>query len=168
LREAELSELLMECRPEMIICLEEHQDMLRHICKRRPIRIWVITKMEDWREYGKPVEVKSIPDGQIKYYLNDLLFNRLSTQDRVLPEITPNDPAIYQFSGGTTGKPKAVIGLQRNIAANVTQFRVWCHLQEGREVILAAIPLYHVYGMVLALNMGAALWGGTRAPGRSA
>jgi long-chain acyl-CoA synthetase len=41
--------------------------------------------------------------------------------------------------------------------ANVTQFINWCDLRKYQEVILAAIPLYHVYGMVLAMNIGAAL-----------
>ncbi len=75
-----------------------------------------------------------------------------------LPVINPDDPAILQFSGGTTGIPKAAIGLHRNVAANVSQFSKWLTgLNRGHEVFLTAIPLFHVYGMVIGLNVGIAL-----------
>ena len=69
-----------------------------------------------------------------------------------------DDPAIFQFSGGTTGIPKAAIGLHRNLVANIYQFRHWLvGLEDGQEVVLAAIPLFHVYGMVIAMGMAVAL-----------
>ncbi len=63
-------------------------------------------------------------------------------------------PAIFQYSGGTTGVPKPAIGLHRNLVANTMQFKSWCDLQMAEETFLAAIPLYHVYGMVLAMVLG--------------
>jgi long-chain acyl-CoA synthetase len=72
-----------------------------------------------------------------------------------LPEILPNHGAVLQFTGGTTGVPKAAVGLHRNIVANVLQFSTWLTgLRKGEEVFLTAIPLYHVYGMVIGLNVG--------------
>lgn len=74
-----------------------------------------------------------------------------------LSVVTPDQPAVFQFSGGTTGTPKAAIGTHRNIVANVTQFKSWLvNIREG-ETFLVAIPLYHVYGMVLGLNLGIAM-----------
>jgi long-chain acyl-CoA synthetase len=69
-------------------------------------------------------------------------------------DIAPDDPAVFQYSGGTTGLPKCAVGLHRNLVANVHQFSTWLvNCQQGEETILAAIPLYHVYGMVLGLNL---------------
>ena len=66
--------------------------------------------------------------------------------------ITYDDPAIFQFSGGTTGIPKAAVGLHRNVVANVLQFRAWLHtVQDEINPFLVAIPLFHVYGMVLGM-----------------
>ncbi len=89
-------------------------------------------------------------------------FSKIINSSIVLPDrketkIIADDAAIFQFSGGTTGSPKPAIGTHKNIVANALQFSRWCNLQGGNEVILAAIPLYHVYGMVLALNMGIAI-----------
>ncbi len=72
-----------------------------------------------------------------------------------LPNVSAGDPAVFQYSGGTTGNPKAAIGLHRNLVANAYQFRSWLvDLQDGKEKVLLAIPLYHVYGMVLGLCVG--------------
>lgn len=69
----------------------------------------------------------------------------------------PHAPAVLQFSGGTTGVPKAAIGTHRNLVANVTQFKNWLvNLDGGKETYLVAIPLYHVYGLVLGLLLGIA------------
>ena len=69
-------------------------------------------------------------------------------------DINPDDPAVFQYSGGTTGIPKCAIGLHRNLVANVYQFNHWLvNTEPGKETILVAIPVYHVYGMVLGLNL---------------
>jgi long-chain acyl-CoA synthetase len=76
-------------------------------------------------------------------------------------EINPQDAAIFQYSGGTSGAPKAAIGLHRNLVANIYQFRNLLDiLKEGEETVLAAIPLFHVYGMVI--GMGVAIRLGAR------
>lgn len=68
------------------------------------------------------------------------------------PEVVGDDPAVFQYSGGTTGVPKAAIGLHRNILANVLQFKTWLKDVNSEEIsFLSAIPFYHVYGMVLAM-----------------
>ncbi len=158
----EYEQLLGDSRPKMVICLDTHMDMLKGLVTKIGIECIITTSKDDWRDYEEPSAGGVVPaqmEGYKKpiYQLNDLLFGRIKKEDLPLPEAKPDDAAIYQYSGGTTGTPKAAIGLHRNIAANVAQFRTWCNLRERVEVILAAIPLYHVYGMVLAMNMGASL-----------
>jgi len=59
-------------------------------------------------------------------------------------EVGPEDTAIFQYSGGTTGVPKAAIGLHRNLVANTIQMLHWITSGEmGNEVVMMAIPLYH-------------------------
>ncbi|MBN2047683.1 MAG: long-chain fatty acid--CoA ligase [Anaerolineaceae bacterium] len=75
-----------------------------------------------------------------------------------LPVVGADDRCIYQYSGGTTGIPKAATSLHRNLVANTLQFKEWLStLWEGEERTLAAIPLYHVYGMVIAMSVSIAL-----------
>ena len=73
-------------------------------------------------------------------------------------DIFSQDAAVFQYSGGTTGEPKAAIGTHKNLVANTLQFRNWLiGLEDGKETVLAAIPLFHVYGMVIAMSLGVAL-----------
>ncbi len=89
------------------------------------------------------------------------LLNDFSNGLRVDLRIEPKDPAVFQYSGGTTGQPKCAIGLHRNLVANVYQFSHWLvNTEPGKETILAAIPLYHVYGMVLGMNLAVKMGAG--------
>ena len=83
-------------------------------------------------------------------------------EDRPKVDVGPDDTAIFQYSGGTTGVPKAAIAMHRNLIANAYQTGSWIVDTEfGIEVVLMAIPLYHVYGMVagmlFAIKIGACL-----------
>ena len=73
--------------------------------------------------------------------------------------VTADDVALFQYSGGTTGTPKAAMLTHGNLVANVYQVRPWLtSAVPGQEVMLGALPFFHVYGMtaclLYALSMG--------------
>jgi long-chain acyl-CoA synthetase len=85
-------------------------------------------------------------------WLPDLLA-RFKPSDRPKVDITGDDRALFQYSGGTTGEPKAAVALHRNIVANILQISAWLHdAKEAGEVTLLGIPLFHVYGMVAGMG----------------
>jgi len=70
-------------------------------------------------------------------------------------DISPDDTALLQYTGGTTGVPKGAILTHRNLVTNAVQSRAWLTLRnEGEERILCVIPFFHVYGMTTAMNLG--------------
>ena len=72
-------------------------------------------------------------------------------------EISPDDTALFQYSGGTTGVSKGAVAMHRNVVANTLQIKSWMPgLTPGGEVVLMAIPLFHVYGMVAGMNFAMA------------
>ncbi|MBI5952382.1 MAG: long-chain fatty acid--CoA ligase [Chloroflexi bacterium] len=72
-------------------------------------------------------------------------------------EVTPDDTAVFQYSGGTTGVPKGAVAIHRNVVANTLQIKSWMpSLIPGEEVVLMGIPLFHVYGMVAGMNFAMA------------
>jgi long-chain acyl-CoA synthetase len=76
--------------------------------------------------------------------------NRAKTRPQI--DIGPDDTALFQYSGGTTGDPKAATALHRNVVANTLQVKNWFVIMEdGRETLMMAIPLFHVYGMVAGM-----------------
>ncbi|MFV0299542.1 MAG: AMP-binding protein [Paracoccus sp. (in: a-proteobacteria)] len=65
--------------------------------------------------------------------------------------LTGGDTLFLQYTGGTTGPSKGAVLSHRNLVANVAQFTA--HLsgavQPGREVVVMALPLYHIFGLML-------------------
>lgn len=63
---------------------------------------------------------------------------------------SPDDPAIMLMSGGTTGMPKAVVGLHRCLVAAGVQLATWLHAPKGapQDIALVPLPLFHVYACV--------------------
>ena len=89
-------------------------------------------------------------------WLQDVL-EGVSPRDFDPVEVKPEDHAIFQYTGGTTGTPKAAIASHYNLVVNTLQIKSWIPTAvEGEEVVLMAIPLYHVYGMVCGMNFGLA------------
>jgi long-chain acyl-CoA synthetase len=73
----------------------------------------------------------------------------------VAADVSPDDIAILQYTGGTTGTPKGAVLTHRNLAANALHNKAWLTVRkEGEERILAVIPFFHVYGMTTAMNLG--------------
>jgi long-chain acyl-CoA synthetase len=90
-------------------------------------------------------------DGDI--WFQDLLA-KYKDAPRPTVEVGPDDTALFQYSGGTTGVSKGAVALHRNVVANTLQMRAWfVNCEEGKEIYLMAIPLFHVYGMVAGLSM---------------
>ncbi len=61
--------------------------------------------------------------------------------------------ALLQYTGGTTGVSKAAMLTHRNLSVNAQQTRAWLGEALGtHEVVLNALPLFHVYGMTIGMN----------------
>ncbi len=69
-------------------------------------------------------------------------------------EISPEDLAVIQFTGGTTAAAKGVMLSHRNLVANALQTRHWMpEAQEAKERFLCALPFSHSYGLTTALTV---------------
>lgn len=69
-------------------------------------------------------------------------------------EISADDVAALQYTGGTTGLSKGAILSHRNLLANALQTRSWFpKIRNGEEVTLAAAPFFHSYGLTTGLNI---------------
>ena len=78
--------------------------------------------------------------------------------------VGPDDIAVLQYTGGTTGVSKGAVLLHRNLVANILQAEAWYQpalkkIPPGQQVFtVCALPLYHIFGfntnMMLGLRMG--------------
>lgn len=80
----------------------------------------------------------------------------------VKPDVRPDQTLFLQYTGGTTGTPKAADLTHSNIVANVLQCAAGYNMLEpGKEVMLAALPFYHIFGLtvncIFMMHIGAKL-----------
>jgi len=95
-----------------------------------------------------------LQEGEI--WLQDLLA-KYKGASRPSVKIDPDNTALFQYSGGTTGVSKGAVATHRNVLANTLQMRSWfVNMEDGKEVFLMGIPLFHVYGMVAGMNLAMA------------
>ncbi|GAB6875409.1 long-chain-fatty-acid--CoA ligase [Thermaerobacter litoralis] len=77
--------------------------------------------------------------------------------------VEPDQVALLQYTGGTTGRPKAAMLTHRNLLANALQTAEWVlqgKVDDGpRHRIMGVIPFFHVYGMTTVMNLAIAIQG---------
>jgi long-chain acyl-CoA synthetase len=72
-----------------------------------------------------------------------------------LPEVklSFDDIAMYQYTGGTTGLSKAVMISHGNLSMQVQQIAAWFSRFNSNEIMLGALPFFHVFGLTTAMNL---------------
>jgi len=145
-RPAEVEKLSNESDVKILFLMNAAYQDIKSVQKQTNIHIFVRLGSDE-----TPIKEDPAWDG---------LLQEFATGNPIKIKIMPEAPAVFQYSGGTTGTPKCAVGLHRNLVANVFQFSHWLvNTEQGEEGILIAIPLYHVYGMVLgmllAIKLGA-------------
>lgn len=76
------------------------------------------------------------------------------SEELVLTPVTPEDTALLQYSGGTTGHPKAAVLSHGNFTASVHIYEYWFSAFPGDSkdaVVLSIAPLFHIMGLVVTL-----------------
>lgn len=158
--EREIEHQVNDAGVEVMIVMSNFYETLKRVQPKTRIRKVIVTNIKEALPpvlaflFGLTQEKKSGFRVELKgddIWLPDLL-NKYTPGDRPELEISADDMALFQYSGGTTGIPKAAIALHRNLVANTLEMHAWVpDLNDGKEVFLIAIPLFHVYGMVAGM-----------------
>lgn len=95
----------------------------------------------------------ALPADGVTHLFTDLL----ASASPLAPAVTVSsrDLALLQPTGGTTGTPKLAMLTHRNLVANVIQVQEWVKSvarPDGPDIVLGAVPLFHIYGMTTVLN----------------
>lgn len=93
----------------------------------------------------------------ITYNQENISFDSLVDNDGqyATPILNPQeDIALFQYTGGTTGLPKAAMLTHNNVLANAHQAFLWLKPPADQEnKVLAALPLFHVFAMTAVMNL---------------
>lgn len=98
------------------------------------------------------------------YKWKELLGKSAPTPPQV--KLSFDDVAMYQYTGGTTGVSKGVMLTHGNLSKQVQQIEAWFPtFNKGEEIMLGALPFFHVFGLSVAMNFAIYMgWGDILVP----
>lgn len=131
---------------------------IRPLCKEVEITRVIVTRVTDYIEGFGQSTPKDLELEEGWHHFSVMLGNASSTR---LPriDILQDDPALIQFTGGTTGLPKGAVLTHGNIVAAAIQCSQWGSAftdmtPPERRNVMALLPFFHVYGTIVVLNWG--------------
>ncbi|AVT49832.1 long-chain-fatty-acid--CoA ligase FadD [Shewanella baltica] len=156
----ELKHQLIDSGAKAIVVVSNFARTLEEVVEQTPVESVIITSLGDQLSAPKRTlvnfVVKYIKKLVPKYDLPHALSMRdtLSTGRRmqyIKPEVTNDDLAFLQYTGGTTGVSKGAMLTHGNIVANVLQAdgAYSPALNDGSEFVVTALPLYHIFALTV-------------------
>jgi long-chain acyl-CoA synthetase len=162
--ENELEFAMQECGATVAIVLSSFYNKVKSIQANTKVGYIIATNI---KEYLPPLLrllftlVKEKKEGyRITLQPGDIwlsaLLDQFSSAPKPTVEVKPTDPAIFLFSGGTTGTPKCAIGSHQALIMSGMQINSWFMLNssEWRGSIMQNMPLFHVYGLAGVMPVG--------------
>ena len=134
-----------------LFTLDEAAPRIRELCRETPIARIILTNHLDYaKDKGHPIMINE--DG---WYSFLALLAGCTDERRPRVDVETSDPAVIQFTGGTTGIPKGAVLTHANLIAAVMQtsprmFPIMQFIPPERRSTMIIIPLYHVYGNLIA------------------
>ena len=171
----ELEHQLKDSGARAIVVLENFASTLEQCIANTPVEHVLLCAMGDQLGTVKGALVnyvvrkkkKMVPPFQLPGAVRFKDALALGARKKLLKvDIQPDDVAVLQYTGGTTGVSKGATLLHRNLVANILQSEAWYqpalkHIPKGEQIVtVCALPLYHIFGfntnMMLSLHMGGA------------
>ena len=164
----ELEHQLKDSGAKAIVIIENFATTLEQCIKNTGVKHVVLAAMGDRlgllkgalvnyvvRNVKKMVPAYSLP-GAVRF--NEAIARGTSGTLKK-PELKPDDVAVLQYTGGTTGVSKGAVLLHRNVIANVLQSEAWNEpalrsLGKEQPVGVVALPLYHIFAFTVNMMLG--------------
>ena len=154
----ELEHYLKDSGAKAIVILENFADVLAEVIAETAVEKVILARVGDMLGFPKSLLVnfvlKYVKHKIPKYQLDNVIdFNEVlaigQQRQLVKPELTRDDLAFLQFTGGTTGLAKGAMLSHGNLLANVSQAGAFVGpaLEEGKETVITALPLYHIFSL---------------------
>ena len=129
---------------------------IRELCKQVNLPKVIATKVTDYI-HGMGVSTADSLELEKGWHHFTSLIQSTPETKRIRVDIAPEDPALIQFTGGTTGTPKGAVLTHANLVAATFQCALWGSptislVPPERRNVLAVLPFFHVYGNVVVMN----------------
>ena len=161
--EHELSHQLRDAGARAIVVFDQMYQKIQHL----DLELIIVTRITDFMttiarylyQHRNGHRSPEIPAGGTTLWFHDVLQQATPVEPENLPVVVPDDIAVLQYTGGITGVSKGAELRHRNLTANIQQLISWFSPAERVESFLAALPLFHVFGMTVTQNICLAVGG---------
>ncbi len=154
----EVEHQLKDSRAEVIVILENFAHVLEKALPATKVAHVVTTQVGDLlsppRRLMVNFAVKHVKKMVPEWHIDGAIGFRTALERGAgaqFVEATPShtDIAFLQYTGGTTGMSKGAMLTHGGLVANMLQARAWSRgiLEEGREIVVTALPMYHVFSL---------------------
>ena len=158
--ERELQHQLADSGARGIVIVENFAHTLADVISDTPLEMVVTTRIGDLLGFPKSLLIntvvkyvkKMVPafslPGSITF--SEALASGRQQQSLNAVSVGHQDIAFLQYTGGTTGVAKGAMLTHGNMVANMLQAKAWlapANIQEGKEIIITALPLYHIFAL---------------------
>lgn len=174
----EMARLFKDSQPQALVIMDMFADKLPEATKDYPISNIIVTRVAEylptmpkaiiglvqkyWNKTIKPIDFPhirlpdAIAEGRAKQKAEDI------TADTYRTSMSADDIACLQYTGGTTGVPKGAMLTHRNLLINMEQTieLLVDSIEQGKEVALTALPMYHIFAFTV--NLLGFYWLGAR------
>ncbi len=168
--ERELEHQLADCGAETVFVMSLYYNQLKKVQQggHTNVKRIIVTNVKEYFPLHLRILftlAKEAKDGhRVELQPGDIAFQDFLGAGKQLPtpkvDVSGEDTALLQYTGGTTGLSKGAIGTHHGLVANTQAAFHWLPgIKEAGEIILTAIPLFHSYGMVAAMNFAISMSG---------
>jgi long-chain acyl-CoA synthetase len=153
----ELEHQLNDSGAEAIVILDTFAATLQAVQARTEVRHVVVTSVGEMMGAalllaGDPISDETVPHSHVS--LGDAIAR--GAESGFIPvQISTDEVAVLQYTGGTTGVSKGATLLHRNLVANIVQSELWREpvyrdrTDIGQYITVVALPLYHIFGLTI-------------------
>jgi long-chain acyl-CoA synthetase len=149
-KEREVAYQLNDSEAETIVTLDTLYPIAETVWQKTKLKHAVVTKME---EYARNPAASKTPHAPNVSSFQELLKPAKPPDVDINPK---EDLAALQYTGGTTGTAKGAMLTHSNLVANAVAFAAWIR-GTSTDIFLAALPLFHIYGMTTSMTVPVSL-----------
>lgn len=152
----ELEGVFLSTGISVLFTIDSAMPTVADLCRRVEIKRIIVTRLTDYAgSKASTTKPPLLEPGWL--YFSSVLDGCASTR-RPHVEISAEDPALIQFTGGTTGVPKGAILTHGNVVSATIGISLWISpivqlTPPARRVVLGAIPFFHIYGNIAVINI---------------
>ncbi|MCW2778997.1 MAG: Long-chain-fatty-acid--CoA ligase, partial [Frankiales bacterium] len=164
--EAELQHQLADCGATVVVCLDRVYPAVQAVRARTAVAQVVVTSLADYLPTASRLSlllplraarrrradlVADLPKGaEVRQFT--ALVKGAGLPARQVPLDPRTDLALLQYTGGTTGVAQGAMLTHHNLVSDTYMNRLWdTEATAGKETTLAVLPLFHVYGLTVAM-----------------